>query len=281
MPERANTTGAYYGCASRKGARAGKVHTPGGVHTRPRGQLASRGDRSAPFRPYGAQPQSLGAIFARRAAKERQSSQPLCSGLCCRGFRASITRWPRAPEHEMAAGGRGGGGASGSRTLSRLPAGGAARPLAQAHGATRVPAFPPTRAGTQRAGGKARSATAPTDRLAVRSSPERTTGPEPGSPEPRARARGGALCGAPAPPLALPVAASQAGVGAQGAGAALAAAAGRARRLHFPSRGLMAERGVLPRSADRGAVPGEPRAFFANSSPDLRASARKQRTVAL
>lgn len=79
------------------------------------------------------------------------------SGRPSRGGRARA----RAREHEMAAGaGRGRG----------------ARPLAQAHGAARVPAFPPTRAGTQRAGAKARSAAALTERLAARSGLDRTTG---------------------------------------------------------------------------------------------------------
>lgn len=69
------------------------------------------------------------------------------SGRPSRGGRARwITKW------------RPGGGAAGSSVHSRVPAGRALRPLAQAHGTARVPAFPPTRVGTQRAGGKARSA---------------------------------------------------------------------------------------------------------------------------
>lgn len=109
----------------------------------------------------GARRLPFGAIFAPRTSERpavgaAPALRPLLSGL-------------PGVHHAEAARARG-------STKWRLGRGRGARPLAQAHGAARVPAFPPTRAGTQRAGAKARSAAALTERLAARSGLDRTTG---------------------------------------------------------------------------------------------------------
>lgn len=104
-----------------------------------------------------AQQQPLDANFIPRASQRRAiraapALRPLLSGL------PGVHHAEAARAGARNGGqGRGGGGAAGSSAHSRLPAGRAIRPLAQAHGTARVPALPPTRTRTQRAGGKARS----------------------------------------------------------------------------------------------------------------------------
>lgn len=203
--------------------------------------------------------------------KDQQAAQVLRSGLCCLGSRASITLRPRAPEHEMAAEGRVKGGATGKSAHSRLAAGRAARPLAQAqaqaHSAARVPGLLPSRARTQRVGGKARSAACA---FGAASGPKRP-GPEywsgAGWTEPRAGGAGVAWRPSPSPrPSSTAVTAARAGpgrAGAQGAGATLGPPR-RAGRLHFPSRALMAERGAPPRGGAKGCLGDRPR-----PSPEL------------
>lgn len=105
-----------------------------------------------------AQLQRLGAIFAPRAAERSAGRADLTLGPL-------LSRLPGVHHAEaLRAGARNGGwgrGGTGRPVAAPTPdsrQGAPPRPLAQAHGTARVPAFPPTRAGTQRAGGKARSA---------------------------------------------------------------------------------------------------------------------------
>lgn len=194
------------------------------------------------------------------------------SGLCCPGFRASIMRTPCAPEHEMAARG---GAERGDHEQRPLPTPYRARRPAPSRRRTARRAFPrslrraPGHKGLE---GKHGARPALSERLVVRSGLERTPRLEPGSPEQRARAPGGALCGALSLPLALPQPSLRprqprwGRAGAQRAGAELPASAGRSGRLHFPSRAVMAELGAsLP--VGRGDSPrGKPEAFSLQNS---------------
>lgn len=102
------------------------VPPPGFTRARPcapsshAGQPAARdkvGD--AHFRTPTHTPQPLGAIFGPRAAEEGKVSRPAQRpnpGLCCRGFRASITGRPSTPGQRKGRarnGGRGGGATRG------------------------------------------------------------------------------------------------------------------------------------------------------------------------
>lgn len=221
---------------------------------------------------------SLGAIFTSRAAEGYAATQTLCSSLCCLSFRASIMRRPRT-------GARNGGREAGTPGSGTISDSGRARPppLAQAHGAARVPAFSRRAPGHKGLEGKPGARTAPTERVAVRSGLERTVGAGAGL---AGTARSGAGWGderrslpAPRPrPSSTAVTASRAlwgGAGAQGAGAALVAAAGRAARLHFPSRALMAELEPFPQCGGEGTPPGKPDAF-PSSFLGPRTAAREQ-----
>lgn len=119
----------------------------------------------------------------------------------------------------MAGEGRSEGGATGSRAHSRLQAGRTACPLAQAHSTARVPAFLPTRARTQRAGGKARNVQNVRSGSWSGAAWSGLSGSEPGSPALLSGAGWGATLHWFARPPSPAVAASRAGIDAQDAGA--------------------------------------------------------------
>ena len=162
----------------------------------------------------------------REQRKDQQTGRPLRRGLCCPCFRASITRSPRAPEHEMAVGGGAGRGDPEQRPLTTP---GKARRPAPLRRRTARRAFPrslrraPGHKGLE---GKHGARPASTERLAVRSGLERTTGAGAGL---AGTARWGAGWGVgrrsfPSPrPPSTAVTASRAGVGRRGP-------AGRRRR---------------------------------------------------
>lgn len=151
-----------------KRPRWGSAHRGPCSHRRPVGPSRRRHRRAV--------------ALGRHAQRQRQNPQPAKPrhrGLCCPGFRASITRRPRtsAQERRRSAKWRAGAGQrhgrpfsamGGARLLLRRRAGATPPPFAQApvRGASsfaQAPArraFPrsPRRAGTQRAKGKARSA---------------------------------------------------------------------------------------------------------------------------
>lgn len=139
------------------------------------------------------------------------------------------------------------GGATGNSAHSGLPAGRAARPLAQAqaHGAARVPAFPPTRRDTK--GWRESAERGQCPRPGAAGGPERP-GPEfwagaglHGTARSGGGGGGGGLALFPLPSPFLNRRNCLAGLG--GAGRWRRSGAGR---LHLPSHALMAERRAAP-----------------------------------
>lgn len=172
----------------------GRVHCPRGcahvkrctphgcAHTRPCRPLRparwpSQRRKRRPFRPKLGYSRSVWAPSSRREPrKDQQAARPLRSGPCCPCFRASITRRPRAPKHEMAVGG---GAGRGDPEQRPLPTPGKARRPAPLRRRTARRASPrslrraPGHKGLE---GKHGARPPPTERLAVRSGLERTTG---------------------------------------------------------------------------------------------------------